>query len=56
MAVPKRRLSRSRTRSRRSQWRATPVQLVEVRTPQGDVVRVPQRLVRAVRHGLVTPD
>ncbi|GAA1204465.1 MULTISPECIES: 50S ribosomal protein L32 [Prauserella] len=29
MAVPKRKMSRSNTRARRSQWKATPVQLVE---------------------------
>ncbi|MEU5873721.1 50S ribosomal protein L32 [Glycomyces sp. NPDC047369] len=29
MAVPKRRMSRSNTRHRRSQWKATAVQLVE---------------------------
>ncbi|GAA2303843.1 MULTISPECIES: 50S ribosomal protein L32 [Glycomyces] len=29
MAVPKRRMSRSNTRHRRSQWKATPIQLVE---------------------------
>ncbi|EHR49592.1 large subunit ribosomal protein L32 [Saccharomonospora amisosensis] len=28
MAVPKRKMSRSNTRSRRSQWKARPVQLV----------------------------
>ncbi|EHK87252.1 50S ribosomal protein L32 [Saccharomonospora azurea] len=28
MAVPKRKMSRSNTRSRRSQWKASPVQLV----------------------------
>ncbi|MCH7231459.1 50S ribosomal protein L32 [Glycomyces sp. L485] len=29
MAVPKRRMSRSNTRHRRSQWKAAPVRLVE---------------------------
>ncbi|MDI2097690.1 50S ribosomal protein L32 [Ruicaihuangia caeni] len=29
MAVPKRRLSRANSRARRSQWKATPVQLVK---------------------------
>jgi large subunit ribosomal protein L32 len=52
MAVPKRRTSRSRTRSRRSQWKATTVDLVTVRTPAGEV-EVPRRLVRAVERGLV---
>lgn len=56
MAVPKRRLSRSNTRARRSQWKALPVTLVPARTPDGRVVEVPRRLVRAVERGLVEPD
>jgi len=56
MAVPKRKLSRSNTRARRSQWKATPVDLVPVRTPTGDWVRVPRRLARAVTRGLVLPE
>ena len=54
MAVPKRKTSRSRTRSRRAQWKATTVDLVTVRTPAG-AVEVPRRLVRAVERGLVDP-
>ncbi|HEV6952430.1 MAG TPA: 50S ribosomal protein L32 [Promicromonospora sp.] len=56
MAVPKRKLSRSRTRSRRSQWKARVPGLVLVATPDGRLVRVPARLVPAVRRGLVVPD
>ncbi|QGQ20622.1 MULTISPECIES: 50S ribosomal protein L32 [Cellulomonas] len=52
MAVPKRRTSRSRTRSRRAQWVATPVDLVPL-TVDGRTVAVPRRLVGAVRRGLV---
>jgi large subunit ribosomal protein L32 len=52
MAVPKRKTSRSRTRSRRAQWKATTVGLVTVRTPGGSV-EVPRRLVRAVERGLL---
>ncbi|MGW1741393.1 50S ribosomal protein L32 [Nocardia sp. NPDC001965] len=52
MAVPKRRMSRSNTRSRRSNWKATPADLVPV-TIDGVVYRVPRRLVEAVRRGLV---
>lgn len=52
MAVPKRKTSRSRTRSRRAQWKATTVDLVTVRMPGGPV-EVPRRLVRAVERGLV---
>lgn len=52
MAVPKRKMSRSNTRHRRSQWKATPPELVSVHTPQGTVL-IPRRLVRAVRRGLI---
>ncbi|HEY0187625.1 MAG TPA: 50S ribosomal protein L32 [Cellulomonas sp.] len=55
MAVPKRKMSRSRTRSRRAQWTAEPTPLVPVRTPDGRVVEVPRRLHRAVERGLVEP-
>ncbi|MGQ4616618.1 50S ribosomal protein L32 [Nocardia sp. R7R-8] len=52
MAVPKRKMSRSNTRSRRSNWKATPVDLVSV-TVGGVVRRVPRRVVAAVRRGLI---
>ncbi len=55
MAVPKRKTSRSRTRSRRAQWKATPVELISTRI-DGAAVRVPHRLVNAVRRGLVDPE
>ncbi|WP_125776148.1 50S ribosomal protein L32 [Antribacter gilvus] len=55
MAVPKRKMSRSRTRSRRAQWKAEVPQLVPV-TVDGREVRVPARLVPAVRRGLVVPE
>ena len=54
MAVPKRKMSRSNTRHRRSSWKADPVQLVPV-TVNGVVHRVPRRLVRAVQRGLYVP-
>ncbi|NIL79993.1 50S ribosomal protein L32 [Rhodococcoides kroppenstedtii] len=54
MAVPKRKMSRSNTRSRRAQWKATPPDLVTV-TVDGVPHRVPRRLVKAVRLGLVDP-
>jgi large subunit ribosomal protein L32 len=54
MAVPKRKLSRSNTRHRRSSWKATPVALVPV-TVDGTAHLVPRRLVRAVQRGLVDP-
>ena len=54
MAVPKRRMSRANTRSRRAQWRASAPDLVTV-TVDGETFRVPRRLVRAVRLGVVDP-
>ncbi|MFC8532317.1 50S ribosomal protein L32 [Nocardia sp. NPDC057227] len=54
MAVPKRRMSRSNTRSRRAQWKAVAPDLVPV-TVGGIAYRVPRRLVAAVRRGLVDP-
>ncbi|MDV8068733.1 MULTISPECIES: 50S ribosomal protein L32 [Rhodococcus] len=54
MAVPKRKMSRSNTRSRRSQWKATPPDLVEV-TAFGHTHKVPRRLVKAVRLGVIDP-
>ncbi|WP_460748269.1 50S ribosomal protein L32 [Myceligenerans cantabricum] len=53
MAVPKRKMSRSRTRSRRSQWKATLPVLVAVTTPDGRSVRVPQHLAGAARRGML---
>lgn len=50
MAVPKRRLSRSNTRHRRSSWKAAPVDLVPI-TVDGRVHHVPRRLVRAAQRG-----
>ena len=52
MAVPKRRTSRSNTRSRRAQWKATPVDLVPI-TVAGVGHRVPRRLVPAYVRGLL---
>jgi large subunit ribosomal protein L32 len=54
MAVPKRKMSRSRTRSRRAQWRTTPVDLVPI-VVEGRTVEVPRRLVRAIQRGFVAP-
>lgn len=52
MAVPKRRMSRANTRARRSQWKANNVALQEVKI-NGQVVRIPRRLVKAAQLGLV---
>ncbi|MFI5780556.1 50S ribosomal protein L32 [Nocardia sp. NPDC051570] len=55
MAVPKRRMSRANTRSRRAHWKATPPDLVPVRV-DGVVRRIPRRLVAAVRRGVIDPE
>ncbi|MFE0772482.1 50S ribosomal protein L32 [Streptomyces sp. NPDC058861] len=55
MAVPKRKTSRSNTRHRRAQWKASVTQLVPV-TVDGAVHRVPQRLVKAYERGLLRPE
>ncbi|MEV1090956.1 50S ribosomal protein L32 [Streptomyces microflavus] len=55
MAVPKRKMSRSNTRHRRAQWKATTLQLVPV-TIEGTVHQVPQRLVKAYERGLLRPE
>ncbi|RVW10689.1 50S ribosomal protein L32 [Prescottella agglutinans] len=54
MAVPKRRMSRANTRSRRAQWKASVPDLVTV-TVGGTAYRVPRRLVRGIRLGVVDP-
>ncbi|GAB2918504.1 50S ribosomal protein L32 [Streptomyces sp. NPDC058869] len=55
MAVPKRKMSRSNTRHRRSQWKAATPQLVPV-TVDGTVHQVPQRLLKAYERGLLRPE
>jgi large subunit ribosomal protein L32 len=55
MAVPKRKMSRSNTRARRSQWKAEVTALVPVRVG-GREVRIPRRLAKAVERGLVVVD
>jgi large subunit ribosomal protein L32 len=55
MAVPKRRMSRANTRSRRAQWKATATNLVSV-TVAGQPRKVPRRLLKAARLGLVDLD
>ncbi|UGT39011.1 50S ribosomal protein L32 [Nocardia yamanashiensis] len=55
MAVPKRRMSRSNTHSRRSQWKAAPVDLIPVKV-NGVVHQVPRKLARAVERGLIDLD
>lgn len=55
MAVPKRKMSRSNTRTRRSTWKAEVTELVTVRV-QGREVRVPRRLVKAYQSGAIELD
>lgn len=55
MAVPKRRMSRSNTRSRRAQWKAEATGLVNVNVA-GRAHKVPRRLLKAARLGLVDLD
>lgn len=54
MAVPKRKTSRSNTRTRRAQWKAQAIDLVPV-VVQGQAYRIPRRLLRAVQRGMVDP-
>jgi large subunit ribosomal protein L32 len=44
VAVPKRKVSRSNTRHRRSQWKATAPQLVDCANPACDSKVVPHRV------------
>ncbi|MEV6505178.1 50S ribosomal protein L32 [Streptomyces sp. NPDC051642] len=55
MAVPKRKMSRSNTRHRRAQWKATTPTLVPV-TVDGVRLLVPQRLAKAYARGLLRPE
>jgi large subunit ribosomal protein L32 len=55
MAVPKRRMSRANTRSRRAQWKAKRPELVNV-TVAGQQHKVPRRLLKAARLGLIDLD
>jgi large subunit ribosomal protein L32 len=55
MAVPKRKMSRSNTRHRRAQWKASTPQLVPV-TIKGTMYLIPQRLVKAYERGLLRPE
>lgn len=55
MAVPKFKMSRSNTRSRRSQWKAQLTELQTIRV-QGREVSVPRRLQKAYKKGLVELD
>ena len=55
MAVPKRKMSRSNTRHRRAQWKASTPQLVPF-TVDGTTHLVPQRLLNEDERGLIHPE
>lgn len=50
MAVPKRKTSRSNTRHRRSQWKATAPELVPI-VVEGERKLVPRNLIRYFQQG-----
>ena len=52
MAVPKRKMSRSNTRNRRSQWKAKLPELNTIRVA-GREISVPRRLVRVYKSGFL---
>lgn len=55
MAVPKHKTSRQNTRTRRSTWKAKLTDLDTI-TLQGRKVRVPRRLAKAYKSGVLTLD
>lgn len=55
MAVPKRKMSRSNTRTRRSTWKAELPELQTIRV-QGREIRVPRRLMKAYKTGAIKID
>ena len=52
MAVPKRKMSRANTRTRRSTWKADLTELNTVKVA-GREIRVPRRLAKAYKNGLL---
>jgi large subunit ribosomal protein L32 len=54
MPVPKRKMSRSKTRSRRANWRTTPTQLITIKIDGVDY-KIPHSLVNGVRRGYINP-
>lgn len=55
MAVPKRKMSRANTRTRRSAWKAKLTKLDNVKV-EGRNVRIPRRLTKAYQRGLLSVD
>lgn len=54
MAVPKRKMSRANTRTRRSTWKADLSELQSVKA-QGRQMSIPRRLAKAAKLGLYQP-
>ena len=52
MAVPKRKMSRANTRTRRSTWKADLTELNTVKVACREI-RVPRRLAKAYKNGLL---
>lgn len=55
MAVPKRKMSRANTRTRRSAWKAKLTTLDNVKV-NGRNARIPRRLAKAYQRGLLSVD
>ncbi|MDO5092738.1 MAG: 50S ribosomal protein L32 [Propionibacteriaceae bacterium] len=55
MAVPKRKMSRSNTRSRRARWKTSLPDLVPIRVG-GETFKVPRRLVKTYASGRLSVD
>ncbi len=55
MAVPKRKMSRSNTRTRRATWKAKVDNLQTVKVG-GREIRIPRRLTKAYQNGLLDPE
>ena len=55
MAVPKRKMSRSNTRSRRSQWKAAPLTLTSTTSRGGEVTYARPHHARVVTDSAGTP-
>ena len=56
MAVPKQKMSRANTRTRRSAWKADPIRLQTVKGRNGEEIVAPRRLAKAAKLGLWRPE
>lgn len=55
MAVPKRKMSRANTRTRRSAWKADLPKVESVKGEAGVTLKAPRRLAKAAKLGLYRP-